>query len=76
MAVPPLSETDEARISETRRLVYECVPEFLPFIKAMHELGLLDGWRSVSCRRLTPDPNNTPVDRVEESAGTDTMAVR
>lgn len=43
----PLSAAAQARVAENRALVHEHLPEALPFIKELHELGMIDGWRDV-----------------------------
>lgn len=46
-ALPPLSEAERERVARNIELVKQYLPEAVPFIKEMHELGLIDGWRSV-----------------------------
>ena len=45
-----ISDAERERASETRRLVYQYMPEIVPFIKELHSVGLLDGWRRVTFR--------------------------
>ena len=45
--MPPLSAAAQARVHKNRALVHEHLPEALPFIKELHELGMIPGWRSV-----------------------------
>ncbi|OGT21498.1 MAG: hypothetical protein A2342_09495 [Gallionellales bacterium RIFOXYB12_FULL_54_9] len=42
-----LSAAEQAKVAENRAAVHEHLPEMLPFIKKLHEAGLIDGWRSV-----------------------------
>jgi hypothetical protein len=42
-----LSEHEENLIARRRELVYEFMPELLPEIKQLSELGMIDGWRNV-----------------------------
>lgn len=43
----PLTTAEQARVAETRAAVREHLPEAMPFIKELHELGMIDGWRDV-----------------------------
>lgn len=43
----PLTSADQARIASNRALVREHMPDALPFIKDLHEMGLISGWRDV-----------------------------
>lgn len=43
----PLSDIDQARVAEKRRLVMTHMPELVPEIKELVALGLIDGWRNV-----------------------------
>lgn len=52
--LPPLTPAAQARVRENRALVHEHLPEALPFIKELHELGLIDGWRNVEDVTMTP----------------------
>lgn len=42
-----LSEREKAIIARRRVLIHEHMPELLPEIKAMVELGMIDGWRNI-----------------------------
>lgn len=42
-----LSVAEQAKVAENRAAVHEHLPEMLPFIKELHEAGMIDGWRSV-----------------------------
>lgn len=46
-ALRPLSEIEQARATENRRLVRKHMPELIPEIRDLAELGLIDGWRNV-----------------------------
>lgn len=52
---PPLTERQQARVAENRALVLEHIPEAVPFIKDLHELGMIDGWRSVESVEVFAD---------------------
>jgi hypothetical protein len=56
-ALPPLSAAAQARVHQNRALVHEHMPEALPFIKELHELGMIDGWRNVEEVTLNPTAN-------------------
>ena len=43
----PLSTAQIAEVSETKRLVHQYMPELVPEIKKLVELGMIDGWRDV-----------------------------
>ena len=57
---PIPSDAERDRAIETRRLVYQYMPEIVPFIKELHGLGMLQGWRCVTFRLLA---NIEPVAR-------------
>jgi hypothetical protein len=40
-------ERDREQIAENRAAVLEKLPELVPFIKELHALGMIDGWRNV-----------------------------
>ncbi|MBI5920273.1 MAG: hypothetical protein HY847_01340 [Betaproteobacteria bacterium] len=42
-----LTDTENARVAHNRSQVKALMPELVPEIKALHEAGLIDGWRSV-----------------------------
>lgn len=46
---PPreLKGLEKEQVSMRKAAVYEHLPELVPFIKELHEAGLIDGWRSV-----------------------------
>ncbi|SCX40325.1 hypothetical protein [Nitrosospira sp. Nsp1] len=46
-ALRPLSELEQAHAAENRRLVRTHMPELIPEIRELAELGLIDGWRNV-----------------------------
>lgn len=48
----PIGERAQARAAENRDLVRAHLPEALPFIKELHELGMIDGWRNVESVEL------------------------
>lgn len=43
----PISEEEAERIRRDIALVKAHMPELVPFIKELHEAGLIDGWRAV-----------------------------
>jgi len=43
----PLTATDMASVEANKAFVLEHLPEALPFIRALHAEGLIDGWRCV-----------------------------
>lgn len=46
-----LSEAEEERVAENRAFILTHLPELVPFIKDLHAVGLVDGWRAVqNCR--------------------------
>lgn len=53
--LPPLSAAAQARVHENRALVREHLPEALPFIKELHELGMISGWRAVEVVEVFPN---------------------
>lgn len=53
--LPALSAAAQARVHENRALVREHLPEALPFIKELHELGMIAGWRAVEVVEVFPN---------------------
>lgn len=53
----PLTEREQARVAENRALVREHLPEAMPFIKDLHEAGLIEGWRNVETVEVFTDSN-------------------
>ena len=55
--VAPVAELSAAkieRVAANRRLVMQHMPEFVDFIKELHAVGLIAGWRSVqNCQLLS-----------------------
>lgn len=45
--LPQLTAAAQERVATNRALVHEHMPEMLPVIKELHELGLIAGWRNV-----------------------------
>lgn len=43
----PLPDHEIERISEVRAEVHRYLPELVPFINELYELGMVDGWRCV-----------------------------
>lgn len=46
--LPPVSEAERIRITETIAILKEKVPEVVTMVKEMHALGMIDGWRAVT----------------------------
>ncbi|MBF4991079.1 hypothetical protein [Methylophilus sp. QUAN] len=44
----PLTKSEMERAREQKRLVHQLAPELIPIISEMTNLGLIDGWRSVT----------------------------
>ena len=68
----PVSETE--RIKQNWEAYHRLLPEFVPFLKALHVLGMVEGWRSVqTVRVLTPEEKQAwaqrPQTTVETPAG-------
>lgn len=53
-----LSAAEQEKVAENRAAVHEHLPEMLPFIKELHEAGLIDGWRSVVKVELLQEGKN------------------
>ena len=45
---PPLSARDMERAREVKSLVHQHMPEAIPMIRELANLGMIDGWRSVT----------------------------
>jgi predicted transcriptional regulator len=50
--LPPLTEAQHAHIKKTIATVKEKMPEIIPMIKELHDLGMIDGWRSVTIKEV------------------------
>lgn len=42
-----LSQSEQEIIARRRALVHEHMPELVPEIKALADLGMIDGWRNI-----------------------------
>ena len=42
-----LNPAELAQVARNKASVYEHLPELLPFIKDLHDAGMIDGWRRV-----------------------------
>lgn len=42
-----LNPAEQARVARNKAAVYAHLPEMVPFIKELHEAGMIDGWRGV-----------------------------
>ncbi len=51
----PLTESEMERAREQKRLVHQLAPELIPIISEMTNLGLIDGWRSVTVTPIEED---------------------
>lgn len=54
-ALPPLSEAEYLRIKDTIAYVKEKCPELVQMVKELHALGMIDGWRSVTVKKVEND---------------------
>lgn len=45
-------QSAEERAQATRALIKQHLPEAVPFIRELHQLGMIDGWRNVHSFRL------------------------
>lgn len=43
-----LSDGEKAAIAQRREFVHEHLPEAVDFVKQLHELGMIEGWRNVT----------------------------
>lgn len=43
----PIDEAEHARIAANNKLHKLLLPEFAPFVKELHAVGLIDGWRAI-----------------------------
>lgn len=55
----PLSAEEKARAAATARQAKELMPEIVPMVKELYELGMIDGWRNVTITPLNGDDNGT-----------------
>lgn len=55
----PLTELQQVRVEETRLIVYEKIPEMVDFIKSLHKLGMINGWRDVHASILDTDEDHS-----------------
>lgn len=53
-SAPPreLTDAEQARVAENRAFVLAHLPELVHFIKDLHAVGYLDGWRAVENCKL------------------------
>jgi len=45
--VKPLNQAEQERVAEQREYVLRELPNAIPSIRALHQAGLIDGWRSI-----------------------------
>lgn len=50
-----LSASETERINRNREAVYRLLPEMVPFIKELQQLGMIEGWRAIESVRPTTD---------------------
>lgn len=55
----PLADAEKARAAATARQAKELMPEIVPLVKELYELGMIDGWRNVTITPLNGDDNGT-----------------
>lgn len=48
----PLSAADEAAIEANKRFIQQHMPDFVPFLRDLREIGYADGWRNVVRTKL------------------------
>lgn len=53
-----LTSAEQARAEEMAALHKQHLPEFNPMLKEMHELGLIDGWRSIVSIEVIEESQN------------------
>lgn len=51
-----LKPEEQAKVARNKASVYAHLPEVVPFIKELHEAGMIDGWRGVGSVELLPPP--------------------
>lgn len=56
---PPLSDAEKAKAAETAGQAKALMPEIVPIVKELYELGMIDGWRDVTITPLNGDDNGT-----------------
>lgn len=54
-ALPPVSAAERQRIIETIAIIKEKCPELVTMVQELHELGMIDGWRSVTITKVEND---------------------
>lgn len=61
-----LTDAERQRIASNVAEVKRLMPELVPEIKALHEAGLIDGWRAVRQvgAELVPEPTAITLDRL------------
>jgi hypothetical protein len=65
----PLTAEAHARAAAMRAAVLETIPDAVPLIHALHQAGLIDGWRAVTYvgpRREIPNAISGPFLRGDE----------
>lgn len=53
-----LSEDEKNEIAHKRALIHTHLPDAVPFVKELHEFGMIDGWRSVISVTVYPERSN------------------
>lgn len=59
-APKPLTAAEQDRAAEMAALHKQHLPEFNPMLKELHELGMIDGWRSIVSIEVLEEPKNEP----------------
>lgn len=62
----PLSPEQRERVAANAAEVKRLMPEMVATIKALHEAGMIDGWRAVRQigAELAPEPTAITLDRI------------
>lgn len=55
----PISDIERQQAAETARQAKALMPEVVPIVKELYELGMIDGWRNVTITPLNGDDNGT-----------------
>ena len=61
-----LKPDEQAQVARNKASVYAHLPEAVPFIKELHEAGMIDGWRGVVSVDVHPSTGSGRTDIFEE----------
>jgi hypothetical protein len=64
-----LSAAESERVAENKAVVLKHMPELVPVIKELHEVGLIDGWRSVGAVVIHASTGSARTDITNEGNG-------